>query len=245
MKDALPTIEFHGRQSFLFDADDTLWENNVLFERAADDLVTFLDHQDLSPEDVRDVLEEIGAENRKLHGYGARSFARSLRDTFARLAGVDDGDPRLVAVEQMGLRILNHEIELMPDVLPTLQHLAPQHDLYLLTKGDLEEQQLKVANSGIEDLFDGVLITPEKNTSTYCEAVDSLSVDPARTWMIGNSPRSDINPALRAGINAIFIPHPMTWRQEIEEVENHEQFPGRLLQLTTFRQLRTVFPASP
>src|SRR5690606_6643758 len=92
------------------------------------------------------------------------------------------------------------------------------HTLYLLTKGHEVEQRPKIERSGLESRFEAVIITPEKTPATYQETVDRLDIDPSKTWMIGNSPRSDINPALAAGLNAVYIPHPRTWHLEVEQL---------------------------
>src|SRR5216683_710110 len=120
-----------------------------------------------------------------------------------------------------------------------LDYLSPRHDLILLTKGDIEEQKLKVERSGIEECFKQVIIVQEKDVATYHRVARELQLDPKDTWMIGNSPRSDINPALTAGLNAVYIPHPHTWHLEHEEVQNTRE--GHLLTLSVFADLCTYF----
>jgi putative hydrolase of the HAD superfamily len=108
----------------------------------------------------------------------------------------------------------------------------------LLTKGHAEEQRLKIERSGLEALFMSTAVVHEKAEETYRAIVQERRLDPTRTWMIGNSPRSDINPALRAGLNAVFIPHEYTWGLEKEEVARAD---GRLLTLQRFAELRAHF----
>ncbi len=230
-----------SRQHLLFDADDTLWENNIYFEQAFAGFVTFLSHEHMSTAEIQAIMDELQVANRATHGYGARSFARSLRDTFQHIAGVPDDDPDLETVERMGLRILDQQFEIMDGVLATIDALRPHHDLMMVTKGHLEEQQLKVERSGIEQHFDSVVIVDEKDEHIYRSIVDSLDLDPRLTWMIGNSPRSDINPAIRAGINAIYIPHPRTWHLEVEEVEETHDPAAILLHLSRFSDLTALF----
>jgi putative hydrolase of the HAD superfamily len=219
----------------IMDADDTLWENNIYFEQAIHAFVTFLDHSRLSREEVRAVLDEV----ERLMGYGSVNFTKSLVETYRRLAEKDVQDEDIEQVRQFGEQIRTHPIQLLEGVRETLDYLFPRHDLFLLTKGDSEEQKLKVERSGIEGYFKQVVIVPEKDVSTYHRIVNELQINPQRSWMIGNSPRSDINPALAAGLNAIYIPHPHTWHFEHEEVHNVEE--GRLLTLSTFADLRTFF----
>lgn len=234
----------YDRQHILLDADDTLWENNIHFERSFEDFVAFLDHEHLSTAEIQTVLDEIEMLNRGTHGYGARSYARSLRDTYSRITGVPEADPSLEVVERLGLRILDLAPEIMDGVEATIAALRPHHDLYVVTKGHPEEQRAKIERSGFERFFDAVVISEEKNEHTYRSAVESLDLDPELTWMVGNSPRSDINPALKAGLNAIFIPHPRTWHLEVEEIEIPEES-RTLLQLSSFRELSTIFVQEP
>jgi len=219
----------------LIDADDTLWENNIYFEQAIHAFITFLDHSQLTPEEVRAVLDDV----ERLMGYGSVNFTRSLIETYRCLAEKDLQDEDVQQVRQFGEQIRSHPLQLMDGVEETLDYLAPRHDLVLLTKGDLEEQKLKVEQSKIENYFRQVMIVHEKDVATYHHAVEELRMDLKQTWMIGNSPRSDINPALAAGLNAVYIPHPHTWRLEHEEVQNAGD--RRLLTLSTFAELRIHF----
>ena len=224
-------MRFH----LIMDADDTLWENNIYFEQAIHAFVTFLDHSRLSREEVRAVLDEV----ERLMGYGSVNFTKSLVETYHRLAEKDLQEEDIEQVRRFGEQIGTQPLQLLEGVRETLDYLSPRHDLFLLTKGDSEEQKLKVERSGIEEYFKQVLIVPEKDVTTYHRVVNELQIDPQRAWMVGNSPRSDINPALAAGLNAVYIPHPHTWHLEHEEVQNMED--GRLLTLSTFADLRSSF----
>src|SRR5207302_10899926 len=191
------------RYHLLIDADDTLWENNIYFEQAIHAFITFLNHSQLSREEVRAVLDDV----ERLMGYGSVNFTRSLVETYRRLAEKDPQDEDIQRVHQLGEQIQSHPLQLLDGVKETLDYLSPRHDLVLLTKGDFEEQKLKVERSGIEQCFRQVVIVPEKDVATYHRLVNELHVDPIHTWMVGNSPRSDINPALATGLNAVYIPH--------------------------------------
>ncbi len=223
------------RYHLLIDADDTLWENNIYFEQAIHDFITFLNHSQLSREEVRVVLDDV----ERIMGYGSVNFTRSLVETYRRLAEKDLLDEDVRQVRQFGERISTHPLQLLDGVSETLDYLSPRHDLILLTKGDAEEQKLKVERSGIEGFFRQVVIVPEKDAATYHRVVTELRLEPKHTWMVGNSPRSDINPSLAAGLNAVYIPHPHTWHLEHEEVKNAGE--GRVLTLSTFADLRTYF----
>lgn len=225
----------HGGQHLLFDGDDTLWENNVYFERAITGFIAFLAHSTLSAEEVREVLDEI----ERGMGYGSAAFARSLEATFRRLAEREVTPGELARVHAFAEEVRSHPLELVSGVEETLTYLAPRHDLVLVTKGEVDEQRLKIEASGLEPLFRRAVIVPEKNAATYRRLLDELALDAERTWMIGNSPRSDINPALAAGMHAVFVPHPDTWRLEHEAIQ---PVPGRsLLTIQRLADLREVF----
>jgi putative hydrolase of the HAD superfamily len=223
------------RYHLLMDADDTLWENNIYFEQAIHAFITFLNHSRLTRSEVRAVLDEV----ERLMGYGSVNFSRSLVETYRRLAEQDLQEEDVEQVRQFGEQIRSQPLQLLEGVRETLEYLSPRHDLVLLTKGDIEEQKLKVERSGIEGFFRQVVIVPEKDIATYHGVISEVGVDPKRTWMVGNSPRSDINPALAVGLNAVYIPHPHTWHLEHEEVENAGE--RRVLTLSTFADLRGYF----
>src|SRR5438876_5193969 len=204
-------MAFISRQFLLIDGDDTLWENNVYFEQAIEEFIDFLGHSTMTREQVRAALDEV-----------------------ERMNVPQD----IEHVLQLGRRIAGQPVTLMPDVAKTVDYLAGRHDLMLVTKGHPEEQRLKIERSGLESRFAATAVVSEKAVDTYRAIVEQRQLDPARTWMIGNSPRSDINPALQAGLNAVFIPHEHTWRLEKEEVIPAD---GRLLILRGFGELRSHF----
>jgi putative hydrolase of the HAD superfamily len=171
-----------------------------------------------------------------VHGYGSAAFTKNLQQTYERLADLRPRD--IEHVLQLGQRIASQPVTLIPDVAATIDYLAARHDLMLVTKGHPEEQRLKIERSGLEARFTATAVVAEKAVDTYRAIVDERKLDPTRTWMIGNSPRSDINPALQAGLNAVFIPHEHTWGLEKEEVAPAD---GRLLILRGFGELRSHF----
>ncbi|HEX4134728.1 MAG TPA: HAD family hydrolase [Bryobacteraceae bacterium] len=226
------------RQHLIFDADDTLWENNVYFEQAFQDFCAYLNHSSLTPDEVRGILDEIEIENNKIHGYGAVNFGRNLSQCYLRLAerAVDDHD--LKRVSAFAHRILLQEIELMEGVAETLPFLAEKHELTLFTKGEPTEQNRKIDLSGLRPLFTHCEIVKEKNRNAYQELARVRGFDPERTWMIGNSPKSDINPALDAGLRAVFVPHQRTWTLEREEIRKGND---RLTVVNRFSDLADLF----
>ena len=226
------------RQHLLIDADDTLWENNVYFEEAFDEFVDYLGHSSMSPPEVRVVLDEIETANIKIHGYGAANFARNLAQCFERLAEREIRGVDLRIVSSFAHRILEHPMELIEGVAETLAYLAPRHELTLFTKGHPEEQKLKIDRSGLSAHFAHTAIVREKDAKAYTNLARERGLDMSRTWMVGNSPKSDINPALAAGLKAVYVPHPRTWGLEREEIQEADD---RLLVLKSFAELREYF----
>lgn len=230
----------NGAQTLLIDADDTLWENNVYFERAIADFISFLDHREHTPAQVRQVLNQVERECIVRHGYGLHSFAHALADTFEQLS-VEPVTPELHArIAQICHRIAEQPVEILEDVPDTLAYLAGRHHLILMTKGNFAEQSGKVERSGLKDYFAAVEVVAEKDEPTYRGIAAKYGLAGDRTWMVGNSPKSDINPALAAGLNAVFVPHDNTWVLEHEAVAAPRNG-NRLLVLQRFADLRTHF----
>jgi putative hydrolase of the HAD superfamily len=225
----------------LIDADDTLWENNVYFERALTDFISFLEHKEMTPAEVRSVIDEVERENIKLHGYGLRSFTRALIAAFERLSVEPVTEAVHTTITGFAQRIAEHSIELISGVAETLDYLSLRHALYVVTKGDGTEQRRKVELSGIDHHFRAVEVLPEKNEETYRAILDLNNFNPGDTWMIGNSPKSDINPSLAAGLNAVFIPHDNTWVLEHEDLASPPTPQQTLLKLARFADLRQHF----
>jgi putative hydrolase of the HAD superfamily len=230
-------VKERGR-TLLVDADDTLWENNIYFERAFEEFCELLGHPSMTPEQVREVLDEIERANNRVHGYGAENFGRNLRQCLERLAARPVGAADFEAVNRLTARILDHPIEIIDGVPETLEHLSERHELILFTKGEAGEQRRKVQRSGLGRYFTHVEVVKEKDQQTYERFVDARALDVEATWMIGNSPKSDINPALAAGLQAVFVPHARTWRLEHEDIAGGS---GRLVQVERFRDLMALF----
>jgi putative hydrolase of the HAD superfamily len=227
-------------QTLLIDADDTLWENNVYFERAIAKFISFLNHHEFSPEQVREVLNDVERECIITHGYGLHSFAHALGQTFERLSPVPVTPELHAQVRTFAATIENHAIEFLPEVPETLGYLRGRHRLILVTKGALAEQSGKVERSGVQKYFDDIEIVAEKDSAAYARVVEKYKLDPVSTWMVGNSPKSDINPALAAGLHAVFVPHGDTWILENEDI-NPAPPQQKLLIMGRFAELREHF----
>jgi putative hydrolase of the HAD superfamily len=211
-------LDGNDSQTLLIDADDTLWENNIYFERAIAKFISFLNHQQYTPEQVRLVLNDVERDSIVKHGYGLHSFAHSLVATFEKLS-VDPVTPEMhERINSFAHQIADHPVEIITGVPETLAYLNERHHLILMTKGHPAEQAGKVERSGLKEYFAAVEIVAEKDEATYRSVIAKYRLEPEFTWMVGNSPKSDINPALAAGLHAVFVPHDKTWILEHEEL---------------------------
>jgi putative hydrolase of the HAD superfamily len=212
---------FPPGQTLLIDADDTLWENNIYFERAIASFISYLNHHEYSPAEVRQTLNAVERETILTHGYGLTSFTRSLVSCFERLSPAPVTEEMRNRIRAFASSIAEQEIELLPSVAETLSDLSSRHRLILMTKGNRAEQADKLARSGLSELFSSVEIVAEKDPPTYHQVIARHELAPHTSWMIGNSPKSDINPALAAGLHAP---------------------PGQhLIELDSFAKLSTIF----
>jgi putative hydrolase of the HAD superfamily len=230
----------NGPQTLLIDADDTLWENNIYFERAIAQFISFLNHHSYGPDQVRQILNDVERESIVTHGYGLHSFVHSLVQTFEKLS-LEPITPDLHnTINSFANHIADHPIEILPGVVHTLQYLAKRHHVILVTKGAFAEQSGKIERSGLKDYFAAVEIVAEKETATYESVASKYALLKDSTWMVGNSPKSDINPALAAGLNAVFVPHGNTWILEHDDLAVATP-PSRLLVVDRFRDLQLHF----
>ena len=154
-------------QTLLIDADDTLWENNIYFERAITDFISFLNHRAYSTAQIREVLNDVERNCIVQHGYGLHSFSHALVDTFEKLA-VEPITPAIhETIQGFAHTIAEQPMELLPGIPETLEYLASRHHLILMTKGAPGEQSGKIERSGLREYFAAVEIVAEKDTRTY------------------------------------------------------------------------------
>jgi putative hydrolase of the HAD superfamily len=232
--------QFSSGQTLLIDADDTLWENNVYFERAIAAFISYLNHHKHSPAEVRKTLNVVERETILSHGYGLPSFTHALLTCFERLSPAPMTEEKRQRILGFARSIAEQEIELLPGVDETLAELATRHRLILMTKGNEAEQADKLGRSGLSPYFSAVEIVAEKDPATYREVLQRHELAPHTSWMIGNSPKSDINPALAAGLHAVFLFHKDTW---ILEHATLDAAPAgqQLIELDSFAKLCTIF----
>jgi putative hydrolase of the HAD superfamily len=232
--------KFAPGQTLLIDADDTLWENNVYFERAIAVFISYLNHHEYTPAEVRHALNVAEHETILSHGYGLSSFRHALLTCFERLSPAPMTDEKHQRIEGFVRSIAEQEIELLPRVAETLAELATRHMLILMTKGNQAEQADKIARSRLAGYFSAVEIPAEKDPTAYREVLQRHNFSPHTSWMIGNSPKSDINPALAAGLNAVFLFHKDTWVLEHAAL-NPAPEGQQLIELDAFVKLCDIF----
>lgn len=240
-----PAVHVNGHDSpsraltLLIDADDTLWENNIYFDDIVSQYVALVGRHGCPPAHARARLLDIERERTKRFGYGIDNFRVSLESACRQLLDGRDCGDELTTLAELCSGMRRRAITLLPDVDATLKALAGRHRVILLTKGDPDDQLRKVVRSGLRTRFHEVDVVAEKDAETYHDVVRRHGADPARTWMIGNSPKSDILPALAIGLRAVFIPHEATWTLELQELPPPE--PGRFLIVNRFADLTTHF----
>ncbi|TGD44765.1 HAD family hydrolase [Pseudotabrizicola sediminis] len=207
-----------------FDADDTLWQNEAFFRLTQARFAALL-----ADYAAQDHLEDrlLAAERRNLghYGFGVKGFVLSMIETAIE---VTDGKvPASVISDLMaaGREMLRHPIELLPHARDAVEALAGDHRLLLITKGDLLDQERKLAQSGLGDLFDGVEIVSDKTARVYAAIFARHATQPAQAMMVGNSLKSDVLPVLDVGGWGVHVPHGLTWALEHAEApQNHARF---------------------
>ncbi len=198
------------------DADDTLWHNESIFHLTQDQYVGLLkDYGD--PDHMRARLLEVEIRNLKLYGYGVKSFTLSMIETAIDLTRGAVPAKTIAEIIALGRAMLEHSVEPLPGVAETLAALKDAYKLVMVTKGDLMNQEQKLARSGLGDYFHAIEIVSEKDANTYRRVVARQGVAAEQTVMIGNSMKSDVLPALEAGLWGIHIPYAITWAHEHAE----------------------------
>lgn len=202
-----------------FDGDDTLWHNESAFSLTHERFAALLSaHCPVA--DVQGAIYERERVNLAIYGYGVKAFTLSMIETALELTrgclpGEDVG-----RILQLGKDMLAHPVELLDGVRPTLEALRAggRHRMVLVTKGDLFDQESKIARSGLAELFDAIEIVSEKDEATYRRILVRHNVAPERFLMVGNAPRSDILPVRRIGGHAAHVPYAVTWAHEMVEL---------------------------
>jgi putative hydrolase of the HAD superfamily len=198
------------------DADDTLWHNESIFHLTQDNYVNLLKEYG-EPDHMRARLLEVEIKNLKLYGYGVKSFTLSMIETAIDLTRGAVPAKTIMEILNLGRAMLEHPVEPLPGVAETLDAMKDGYKLVMVTKGDLMNQEQKLARSGLGDYFQAIEIVSEKDANTYRRIVARQGIRPEETVMIGNSMKSDVLPALEAGLWGIHIPYHITWAHEHAE----------------------------
>lgn len=223
-----------------FDADDTLWHNEVIFERTHERYRALLAHYHDGPT-VDRMLFAVEMRNLELYGYGIKGFTLSAIETAIELTRGKISAEEIRQLLSLGQDMLAHPVDLLDGVVETLDLLAPTYRLVLITKGDLRDQERKLGKSGLGAHFHHVEILSEKDAGSYQRLFKRHAIDPAKFLMVGNSLKSDILPVLALGGAGAHIPYHITW--EAEHAEAPADQPGRLFKLRHMRELPDVVRA--
>jgi putative hydrolase of the HAD superfamily len=227
-----------------FDGDDTLWHSEGYYQTAHDAFEQVIgDYVDLANLGLHDRLLATERRNIRLFGYGAKGMTLSMLEaaieiTQSRISAAD-----LHRIIEIGKQVLAHPVELLPGIREAVAAVAGRHAVVLITKGDLFHQEKKVAESGLATLFRRIEIVSEKDAATYRRLLDEFGIQAHEFAMVGNSPRSDIEPVLRLGGWGVHMPYHVTWAHELENgldasdaprmraVANAAEIPAALAQL--------------
>ncbi|HJU40392.1 MAG TPA: HAD family hydrolase [Tahibacter sp.] len=196
-----------------FDADDTLWQNEHFYrltERRFTDLLA--DYGDAAT--ISHHLLQAEKKNLALYGYGIKGFMLSMIETAIDVSNGAIGTKDLKDILDAGREMLAHPVDMLPQVRETLEHVKGSYRMLLVTKGDLFDQERKIALSGLGDMFDAIEIVSDKNVDTYRRIFARHGDGPERGMMVGNSLKSDIVPAIAAGSWGVYVPHALTWVHE-------------------------------
>jgi putative hydrolase of the HAD superfamily len=199
-----------------FDADDTLWQNETFF-RLTEARFRELIAGYAEPGLAAARLAEVHTGNLARYGYGIKGFTLSMVETAIEVTGGKLPAAVLGEIVAAGRDMLAHPVETLPNARATLESIAGRYRLILITKGDLFDQERKLAASGLGDLFDAVEIVSAKDADTYRRIFARHADGPARAMMVGNSLKSDVVPAIAAGSWGVFVPHDLTWVIEHDE----------------------------
>ncbi|RUU14639.1 HAD family hydrolase [Mesorhizobium sp. USDA-HM6] len=199
-----------------FDADDTLWQNEQFFRMTEQRFVAMLaEHGEASQ--VSANLLEAAKRNLGMYGFGIKSFTLSMIETAIEVTDGRVPASTIAEILAAGRDMLSHPIEPLPHAHETVERLAGAYRLVLITKGDLLDQERKLAQSGMGDLFDAVEIVSDKTAATYARIFSRHGDGPQNSMMVGNSLKSDVVPAIEAGGWGIHVPHELTWAVEHAE----------------------------
>lgn len=221
-----------------FDADDTLWHNEHYFVLTQDHFADLLrDHT--APDTLMDRLLVAERRNIPHYGFGIKGFTLSMIETAIEVTDGKVPAPVIAEILDAGREMLSHPVDLLPHAQETLEALQGRYKLVLITKGDLLDQERKLALSGLRDMFDGIEIVSDKTPATYTRIFNQFGDGTERGMMVGNSMKSDVVPMVDAGGWGIHVPHGQTWALEHAEAPHHAQRFRQIADLSELEQILT------
>lgn len=227
---------FHNKGVIAFDADDTLWHNEINFRNAerefAQAMLPFCDEKR-----AIDHLMAVEGRNIPLLGYGTKTFIIALVEAAIELCNNNAPNELIRQVMEIGKKTVTPKMELYPHARETVVRFSKTHRLILATKGDLKDQQYKIGKSGLAKYFSHIEIMSEKDCSSYSALLEKCDVAPEDFVMVGNSFKSDIKPVLEIGASAVYIPSEIIWTHEVVEEFDHHN----LIKLNSIRELSELF----
>jgi putative hydrolase of the HAD superfamily len=223
----------HHLTTIGFDADDTLWQNEQFYRLTEGEFVKLLGDY-AEGEHIASRLLDAEKRNLQHYGFGIKGFTLSMIETAIEITEGNVPARTIGEILDIGRSLLSHPVEALPHVEETLAALAGKYMLVLITKGDLFDQERKLAQSGLGELFDAVEIVSDKTAVTYRRIFAETGDGPERAMMVGNSLKSDVVPAIAAGSYGVFVPHELTW--VLEHVEPPREAP-RFREISNLGQL--------
>lgn len=221
-----------------FDADDTLWENETIFRNTESACKEFF-RPWVTPDKLEKKLYETEIKNLELFGYGIKGFMLSMIETAIEMTEGRVTGQEVQRIIDLGRQMLTHPVHLFDRVIETVEKVKSRYQIMIITKGDLFDQELKIARSGIADMFEHIEIVSEKREPTYEKIMSKYDIDPDEFLMVGNSVKSDILPVVSLGGHAVHIPFHTTWvHEEIHPEENE----GGYHELNDIAELTELLP---
>jgi putative hydrolase of the HAD superfamily len=236
--EAAPAVGRTRAQTLFVDADDTLWENNIYFEAVVAQYCRLLERRGVAADLARRTLLDVERRRTRAYGYGIDNFTQGLREACGLLLG-DKARKDAGELMELAAAIRRQRLHLVDGAAETLRELVGRHRVILLSKGNRDDQLEKLQRSGLGRYFHQVDVVREKDADTYRSALVRHGARGAEAWMIGNSPRSDILPALEAGLGAVYVPHHATWALELETLPPPET--PRYMVVEAFAGLTAIF----
>ncbi len=207
-----------------FDADDTLWHTEQLFQNVQMRLYELMSAY-ASKREVEAHFHDMEMKNVRLFGYGVKGFTLSMIESAIEISNRTVSATDIHEIVMLGKSILDSPLDIFPGVESALQNLQPDFRLFLITKGDVLDQRNKIEKSNLEPYFEKTIVVQEKNVETYRQVFDEHGIEPTQVLMVGNSLKSDVLPVLALGGHAVHIPYHVTAHfEKIEETVDHNKF---------------------